>query len=186
MRRAQPSASSSRAPTRACARRAPPRRARGDGKLLAGWNGLALAALAAAALRRFIQRSLWDGKTLRKLGGTAKGGTGELEDYAFVAWGLARYAAFTGSAEDRALGAAIARAAWSEFHRDGWMRQSKPLLAGLEPEAVVSDGLAPSPSATLLLASLGLGDDALALGVRPPPEGAFAWATQLLAHLGSD
>ncbi len=177
-----------------------------DGKLLAGWNGLALAALAAAAphhagaardaaaLRRFIQRSLWDGKTLRKLGGTAKGGAGELEDYAFVAWGLARYAAFTKSAEDRALGAAIARAAWSEFYRDGWMRQAKPLLAGLEPEAVVSDGHAPSPSAILLLASLGLGDDALAVrardalapGVRPPPEGAFAWATQLLAHLGPD
>ncbi len=177
-----------------------------DGKLLAGWNGIALAALSAAAptdagaardaaaLRRFIERALWDGKRLRKLGGSAGAGAGELDDYAFVAWGLARYAAFTGSAADRTLGAAIARAAWDEFYRDGWMRQRKPLLAGLEPEAVLSDGYAPSPSATLVLASLRLGDEALAaqarnalaLAERPPPEGAFAWATQLVAHLGPE
>jgi hypothetical protein len=172
-----------------------------DPKLLAGWNGLALAAFAeaaphdpraretAGALRRFVERSLWDGKRLRKLADPAAASAAELEDYAFVAWGLERYAALTGAAQDRALGAAVAQAAWRRFYRDGWLQQEEPLLAGIGPEAVVADGHVPSASATLVLASLGLGDaaleaqarDALALGVRAPPEGALNWGTQALA-----
>lgn len=172
-----------------------------DAKLLAGWNGLALAALAEAApddarargearaVRTFVEQSLWDGRALRKVAGTTGVGPAELEDYAFVAWGLERYAALTGAAHDRALAVAVAGAAWQRFYRGGWLQQERPLLAGVGPEAVVPDGHVPSPSATLIRTSLALGDaslaalarDAVSLGARAPAEGAFAWATQTLA-----
>jgi uncharacterized protein YyaL (SSP411 family) len=169
-----------------------------DDKLLAAGNGLALAALAdaaphearaaadAAALVRFIARELWDGRTLRKLAGAADGG--ELNDYASVAFGLARHAAR--SAEARRLGVAIARTAWTKFYRDGWFREQRPLLAGLGPAAVIADDThAPSPSALLVLASLELRDpalgasalDALSLGGFPSPGTALGWATQAVA-----
>lgn len=173
----------------------PPR----DSKLLAGWNGLALVALSeaaphdaqarkdAAGLRAFVARSLWDGARLRKLAGATL--AGELEDYAFVAWGLARYGALTGDAADRALAQAVARAGWDRFFNEGWLQQEQPLLAGLGRELVVVDAHLPSPSAALILASLELGDtalaararDALSLRDRPPVEGAFGWATQVSA-----
>jgi uncharacterized protein YyaL (SSP411 family) len=168
-----------------------------DDKLLAAGNGLALAALAeaaphdpqaaadAAALARFVARSLWDGRVLRKLAGAADGG--ELNDYASVAFGLARHAAR--SAEARRLGTAIARAAWTAFYRDGWFREQRPLLAGLGPASVIADTHTPSPSALLIVASLELGDpalaaqarDALSLGGQPPLGAALSWATHIVA-----
>ncbi len=171
-----------------------------DDKLLAGLNGLALAALAeaaahdrraqsdAAAIGRFLAGAMWDGRSLRRLAGSAV--AGELEDYAFVAWGLSRWAAFARSDKDRALGVAVARAGWDRFHRDGgWFREEQPLLAGLGPEAAIADTYVPSPSATLILASVELGEpalvaravDAIAVGLRPPAGAAFGWATQSLA-----
>jgi uncharacterized protein YyaL (SSP411 family) len=168
-----------------------------DEKRLAAGNGLALAALAeaaphdarargeAAALVRFIGRELWDGRVLRRLAGSPAGG--ELNDYAAVAWGLARQA--TRSAEARRLGSAIARAAWATFYRDGWYRDVRPLLAGLGPAAVIADTHTPSPSALLVLASRELREpalaertlDALSLGGFPPPGAALGWATQVVA-----
>jgi uncharacterized protein YyaL (SSP411 family) len=173
----------------------PPR----DSKLLAGWNGLALLAFSeaaphdararkdAAALRAFVARALWDGKGLRKLAGAPL--AGELEDYAFVAWGLARYGDLTADAADRALAVAVARAGWDRFFNEGWLQQERPLLAGLGRELVVVDTHLPSPSAALILASLELGDaalaararEALSLRERPPVDGAFGWATHVTA-----
>lgn len=166
-----------------------------DDKLLAGVNGLALAALAEAAahdraaaaaaqrLARFITTRLWDGRRLLKFAGGAQGG--ELDDYAFVALGLARQARATNSASLRALCAAVATRAWALFHRQGWHREAEPLLAGIGAETTVADSDVPSSSATLILASLDLGDalaararQALTLGGRPALGAALGWGTQ--------
>ncbi len=170
-----------------------------DDKLLAGANGLALAALAEATpfdpqarrdgarVVRFIATVLWDGRRLRKLAGTP--GPAELDDYAAVAWGLVRYSARTGGAKERQLGVAIARAAWATFYRAGWFREEKPLLAGLGPATVIADSQLPSPSALWVVASLELRDaalavsarDALSVGGYPPLGGALNWATHTVA-----
>ena len=78
-----------------------------DRKELAGWNGLMLAAFAAGAMewddprlraaatrvRDHLRNRLWDGQQLRRaLSGERELGNASLEDYAYVAYGMARYA----------------------------------------------------------------------------------------------
>ena len=170
-----------------------------DDKLLAGVNGLALVALSealpfdaearrdAAALLRFITEVLWGGKQLRKFAGANR--PAELDDHAYLAWGLARYAARANHAPARELGRAIARDAWRQFYRAGWSREAKPLLAGLAPRPMIGDTHVPSPSAVLILASLELQSkvlrtaalDALSLAGHPGPGAAMHWATHTVA-----
>ncbi len=170
-----------------------------DGKLLASGNGFALAALSeaaphdrqsaqdAAALLRFIEATLWNGRVLRKLAGSDS--AGELDDYAAVSWGLARHAALANESRSRQLGISIARAAWQKFYRDGWFREERPLLAGLGPATVIADTYVPSPSALLVLACVELGDssllasahEAMSLGGYPPLGAALGWATHIWA-----
>ncbi len=170
-----------------------------DDKLLAAGNGFALAALSeaaahdaqarqdAAALARFIETALWNGRGLRKLADSDS--AGELDDYAAVSWGLALHAARTDSARSRRLGVSVARAAWERFYRSGWFREERPLLAGLGPAIVIADTHVPSPSALLVVASVELDDaalvasarEALSLGGYPPLGAALGWATHTWA-----
>jgi hypothetical protein len=153
-----------------------------DDKRLAGWNGLALAALAEGArrgdrgaeraardLRDFIARRLWmDGALVKAVDGQGRGlGPGSLEDYAYVADGLARWAAHTGEKADLELAQGIAIAAWQGFHDErGWRLQRDSLLPLKTRWLTVPDGPLPSPSATLIEASLRIarltGDSGLA------------------------
>ncbi|HJW81780.1 MAG TPA: DUF255 domain-containing protein [Acidiferrobacterales bacterium] len=152
-----------------------------DTKELAAWNGLALAAFAEAAqatkepryreaaqaLRDFLAKDLWDGKTLvrSRVHGKASGKVA-LEDYAYVTLGLTAWAALTGEARDYALAQAVANAAWKRFYGpQGFRLEESTLLAAETGQDVLSDGAMPSPSAVLAEASLRLaektGDKAL-------------------------
>ncbi len=149
------------------------RRARGlpvDDKLLAGWNGLALAAFSeaheqlgdadylasAAAIRRYLVDRLWDGDSLHRAV-DASGrpiGTAALEDYVYVADGLRRYARATGS-DDIATARRLVDSAWQRFRRgNGWVTTTRSLLAPPPPQEFITDS--PLPSASALLISLSL------------------------------
>jgi uncharacterized protein YyaL (SSP411 family) len=148
------------------ARRGLPR----DTKVLAAWNGLALAALvagveatnepryrqAAQAVREVLATKLWDGRQLRR---SPAGGRAALEDYAYVAHGLGAWAALTGERRDHEQAAAVARAGWQRFYGTaGWRLGEDALLIAETGQDVVNDGPMPSPSAILIEASLALAD----------------------------
>ena len=159
------------------ARRVLPR----DTKELAAWNGLALVAFAEAAqatndtryreaaqaVRDFLAKELWDGKTLVRSRAHGKAsGKVALEDYAYVTLGLTEWAALTGEARDVALAQAVASAAWNRFYGPkGFRLEESSLLVTETGQDVLSDGAMPSPSAVLAEASLRLtektGDKAL-------------------------
>jgi uncharacterized protein YyaL (SSP411 family) len=144
-----------------------------DVKLLAGWNGLALAVLAraalvsdpdgryrrvASALRDYLSGTLWDGSRLaRAVGPDGPLGTASLQDYAFVARGLIAHAELSGEQRDLALSRDIVDAAWRRFRAtDGWRQSEDPLIPHGRAEAVLADGALPSPSAVLLESTLEL------------------------------
>src|SRR3989338_2853617 len=171
---------------RARVKRALPR----DTKLLAGWNGLALAAFAAAArvtgepqyhdlaagIRGYLMRVLWSGKTLRRAVDKGRAvGAVALEDYAYVTQGLLEWARLTNSAADYDQAASVARAAWQRFYAArGWRLDERSLIQTGDAEAALADGPLPSPSAVLIEATLALaektGDAALAKQARAARE----------------
>ena len=143
-----------------------------DDKLLAGWNGLALAAFADAArllgddgyrqtalqLRDFIAAQLWDGRQLHR--SRTKGrvlGSASLADYAYVARGLWALAELTGAPADYALMEAVLRQGWRRFHQqNGWRQEDRTLLAPASAVEVIGDAANPSPAAVLLESTLNL------------------------------
>jgi uncharacterized protein YyaL (SSP411 family) len=156
-----------------------------DTKLLAGWNGLALAAFAEAAralahapapsgekragagtdyaavargLRDYLVNRLWDGRRLKRaVAGGAAVGAVALEDYAYVALGLLEWARFTGEEADYRVARAVAAAAWQALHGPrGWRLAEQDLLGTDERADVVADGPMPSPVAVLAQATLAL------------------------------
>ncbi len=143
-----------------------------DDKRLAAWNGLVLSALARAArelddsryraaarrLRDYLVTQLWDGQNLlRARHGEVELGAAALEDYAYVARGLADWAALAGSRADRELAMTIARAGWRRFYaEDGWRASSEMLIPALGREPALADGPMPSPSAVLIDVTLRL------------------------------
>jgi uncharacterized protein YyaL (SSP411 family) len=154
-----------------------------DTKVLAAWNGLALSALAeasrvtgkqeyreaAAGVRDYIVQTLWDGRTLERAvagrGGRALGRP-SVEDYAYVAEGMAAWAALTGRPEDYAQAKAVVEQAWSRFYGSAGWRMGELSLIGAEAgQDVLLDGPMPSPSGVLAEVSLELaaatGDEAL-------------------------
>ena len=157
-----------------------------DIKLLAGWNGLALAAFAeaarvtgeakyrdvAAGIRDYLMRALWDGKTLKRAVDKGRAvGAVALEDYAYVTQGLLEWARLTDSTADYAQAASVARAAWQRFYAArGWRLDERSLIQTSGAEAAIADGPLPSPSAVLVEAALALagktGDVALARQAR--------------------
>lgn len=117
-----------------------------DEKVVAGWNGLAIAGLADAGavldrpglvaaaedIAGYLERVHWTpaqahepGRLLRvSHGGTARGIGGLLEDYAFCAEGLFALYAVTGSSRWYALAEAILAAACARFAADGTLRDT--------------------------------------------------------------
>jgi len=143
-----------------------------DTKVLAAWNGLALSAFAAAArntkedrfraagraLRAVLADGLWDGKQLvrSRVNGQA-GGKVALEDYAYVARGLADWAEVSGAPEDLAVARDIARSAWRRFYGPkGWRLEEDSLLVAEDGQDAVNDGHLPSASGVLIDASLAI------------------------------
>ncbi len=148
------------------ARRGLPR----DTKVIAAWNGLALAALArgarlpdgtayrqaAARLERFLRTRLWRGERLLRSAEPEIPGT--LEDYAQVALGLLEWSEAGGGDASRLLAERIAGEGWRRFHdARGWKSEEASLLSPEVREAVLADDVLPSPSATLIEVLLRLG-----------------------------
>jgi len=150
-----------------------------DQKELAGWNGLMLAAFARAArawgdaplaatarrIRDYLRDRLWDGKGLfRALAGDGRElGRASLEDYAYVAYGMAEYAKLSADPVDRTFVAALLHAAWQRYHGPGgWRLDDRPLIPGMGEEAAQIEGALPAPAAVLIRVAAESGDRDLA------------------------
>ncbi len=148
-----------------------------DGKELAGWNGLLLAALSSAArqpgqenmrqaakqLRDNILTRLWDGKNLlRARDGSSSLGATALEDYAYVAYGLSKWAELSGYEPDKLMSQKLLTLAWDRFHtEDGWRDTNLPPLPGMPLGQAQDDGALPSPAAMIIDLSQKSGNQAL-------------------------
>jgi uncharacterized protein YyaL (SSP411 family) len=140
-----------------------------DTKLLAGWNGLALAAYAEAAIitkndeyldsarriRDYIMSELWDGSALRRaVDGDRVLGKASLEDYAFVSRGLWMWARLSQEPVDFAIVQDVVEQAWARFYADGW-RMAESSFIAVEPRRdLIADGPMPSPAAVVAQVSL--------------------------------
>ncbi|MEE9310552.1 MAG: DUF255 domain-containing protein [Cocleimonas sp.] len=135
-----------------------------DTKLLAGMNGLTLAAFSRGLkydkslqptgekLAQFLI-NLWNGKTLRRSAANAK--TGTLYDYAAVSWGLLKWGEASNNAKAKQVGTAIAKAAWSRFYKDdSWVENPDSLLPQGVKQAHIADSSLISSEALLLEASM--------------------------------
>jgi len=174
-----------------------------DTKLMAGLNGIALAAFSEAAildpryrkaadgLRAFILTSLWRNGTLYKgMSNQRLLGQGDLEAYAYTASGLMRYAQLSSNAGDEKAATQIARSAWQKFHTPhGFLLEQGSELAKPFYQGVVEDGPLPSPSSVLIDTSLRTGDrelhdrarNALADSGALQKQGLFWFASQVTA-----
>ena len=135
-----------------------------DNKVLAGWNGLALEALSLAAAQEARYRpaaeklygllagTMWDGKQLRRFihHGRPAGQVG-LEDYAYVAAGIAAWGEVSGDKGAWQTAEAIGLTALRRFHNQhGWQPSEQLLIPYAARELILPEGTTPSPSATLL------------------------------------
>ena len=141
-----------------------------DGKIIAGWNGLLLSALAEAArlpdgaryrvagrrLRAFlVSRMIRDGRLIRALAGGRAAGAAGIEDYAYVIRGLADWRRLVDPAMDPAPQRRLLDRAWQDFFGDdGWRLSRQSWLKTGYGEPVLADGVMPSPSAWILDATL--------------------------------
>lgn len=143
-----------------------------DEKQIAGWNGLALGAFASAArlpdmppqwrevcerLEKFIVGRLWrDGRLWRAYSdGRTLSHAATLADYAYVGWGLARWAEAKPAVDSSPLRATLIRQAWRLFYRSGqWQLAEQLPLPLATPQAVLEDGALPSPAAVLITVTL--------------------------------
>ncbi len=140
-----------------------------DTKLLAGWNGLALAAFSDAALvlnepryrevaagiYDYLSNTLWDGRQLRRAvsqGDTM--GQVSLEDYAYVSDGILAWAELTHQDQAWRLLEALVGEAWRRFFRNGWALAEEGLIPHTAVRDVLMDGPMPAPSAVLARVSL--------------------------------
>ena len=134
-----------------------------DTKLLAGMNGLTLAAFSRGLayddslkptgekLAKFLI-GLWDGKTLRRSAANAKQGT--LYDYAAVSWGLLKWGEAAKSDQAKLVGKSIATTAWNQFYiNNNWIENPASLLPQGVKQTHISDSALISSEALLLEAS---------------------------------
>lgn len=161
-----------------------------DTKLLAGWNGLALAAFSeaarltgapkyrdtAAGIHGYLVKTLWNGQSLKRAVSDGRAvGAVALEDYAYVTHGLLEWSRLTNESRDYVQARDVARVAWERFYsKSGWQLSEQRLIQMGKGEDAVTDGPMPSPSAVLIAASLALaeklGDDALRRQARAAQE----------------
>ncbi len=138
-----------------------------DDKLLAGWNGLALAAFSAAyrqglsyreaagRLFRLLSGRLWDGHRLLKgLSGGMPIQGADLTDYAQVAWGVARYASASGKPEARRFLDTLLAQTWRRFYDGTDFRIEEHGLGTLTPADPWEDGAVSAPAATIVRLTL--------------------------------
>lgn len=141
-----------------------------DDKLLAAWNGLALSAYAKAAkhfnsaiyrqaaqeIKDYIYQNLWDGNHLaRAIKNKKILAAGGLEDYAYVAQGLFDWIEYSANHKDKQWLEELLNQAWKRFYsKKGWVLAENMLLKYGQGEAVLADGVLPSPSAVLINISL--------------------------------
>lgn len=137
-----------------------------DDKVVAGWNGLAVAALAeagavldrselvaaAASVAGYLERVHWNAgaKLLTRVshGGAARGIGGLLEDYAFCAEGFLALYSVTGEARWYALAEDIIGAACSRFIADGRLADSAGESAQVFNAQGQQSGMDPLDNAT--------------------------------------
>ncbi len=135
-----------------------------DTKLLAGMNGLTLAAFSRGLaydpslkptgekLAQFLM-SLWNGKILRRSAANAKQGT--LYDYAAVSWGLMKWGKASNNSNTIKIATAIATTAWAIFYKNNsWIENPDSLLPQGIKQAHIADSALISAEALLLEASL--------------------------------
>jgi len=160
-------------------------------KLLAGWNGLGLSAVAGAArdtgdevlrdaaqaIHAYLLGTLWDGeRLLRAAAGSQALGQSTLGDYAAVAAGLLDYYLLSNSEKDLAHAEAIALMAWQVYSSEaGWAYGVDGLLPPSSAEGVIMDGALFSPSASLLATSCKLLDEGRASELRSRVVQAAGW-----------
>ena len=148
---------------------------------IAGWNGLALSALAAAVevspkpryrqagehLRDYLTGVLWhEGSLARVRDGQGRVvAEGTLEDYAYTARGLADWAVASGVGDGAA--ATIVAAALRRFHTAGGWQPAGDTGLIVPAHALLPDGATPSASAVLAAVSLRV---TRADGQEAPPE----------------
>ena len=149
-----------------------------DEKVLSGWNGLVLGALAegaaqlnrprygeaAGALARHVVATFWDGQQLwRARGPQGPLGAAAIEDYAYLADGLDRYGRLLGDVAALRVRDALLASAWRRFFDPGtgWRAAVGALLPGMATEPALADGPMPSPAAVLIRLAAASADPAL-------------------------
>ena len=180
-----------------------------DDKLLAAWNGLALTAYSKAAkqfkskhyakaakeIKDYIYNNLWIKKKLvRAVKRNKVLAEAGLEDYAYVAQALYYWLEYSADKKDREWLEDIIEQAWIRFHnKQGWLLAENSLLKYGEGEEVISDGVLPSASATLINISIKVAEknndaslkgkivSALNAGHNNVKEQPFWYATQISA-----
>lgn len=139
-----------------------------DDKRLAGWNGLALAALAAGSpldtevasagqkLVSFIRSGLWDGSTLSRAVDSHNRslGAGTLYDYAAVAFGLTEWAEKNKDPASIKLANQMVHQAWKRFYTTrGWRESETSLLPHPIYHSHLRDSALPSSEGLLIRAT---------------------------------
>ena len=180
-----------------------------DDKLLAAWNGLALTAFSKAAkqfkseryakaakeIKDYIYNDLWiKQKLVRAVKGNNVLAEAGLEDYAYVAQALYYWLEYSYNKKDQQWLEEIIEQAWTRFHnKQGWLLAENSLLKYGEGEEVISDGVLPSASATLINIALKVAAknrnvslkrkvfNALNAGHNAVAEQPFWYASQILA-----
>jgi uncharacterized protein YyaL (SSP411 family) len=107
-------------------------------------------------LRNFLAGRLWDGEQLHRARSVDDWiGTPGLEDFAYVALGLADWARVVDDAAALALSQRLVELAWRDFRSEaGWRSEQSPLLPAIPAEVALPDTALPSPSAILLRLAL--------------------------------
>ncbi len=143
-----------------------------DDKLLASWNALALSAFAVAAkrldepryrqqaeaLKTFIMQTLWRNAQLTR--SQAQGqliGSAAIEDYAYVAEGLLRFAELSGEDADYQLADAVLTQGWRRFYQNNaWSYADSSLLPPADGEEILAEDASRSPSASIIQTTIEL------------------------------